>query len=379
LLPAVVAAAMSVALLAPRAAGAATGDWHMWGDGPAHNSVNREETTLSPSTVGSLHAVHDYTGWSPLDNEDYQVIVGNRGYSAIRVDTGGLFSDYYVASFNLSSGAPVWQRRIATSGDAWRYVPAVSNGVVYIGGSTAMYAFDRFTGAPLWRTELGGGEFNMVTVRHGTVYATTYSDEKIYAFDAATGAIRWSRATLAGCCLTGPVTIANGLPYVNDDALYVFNATTGAPVFKTANRGYFDTPAVSNGVVYLQTKNNLVARNASTGALLWSSPTIGGDNITSLTPAVDGHTVVVGTPDSLIAYNTTSGARRWAISGGEDYATPAIANGVVYSGSIENGLQAIDEASGRVLFSGSFICGNPVVANGRVYATCGFHVTAFGL
>jgi len=107
-----------------------------------------------------------------------------------------------------------------------------------------------------------------------------------------------------------------------------------------------------------------------------------GNNVSSLTPSVDGTTVVVGTVRSLIAFDATTGARRWTIDGGSDltdYLVPSIANGVVYAGSIGNGLQAIDETTGHVVFSADGVCWSPIVAHNQVYVACDDGMSVFGL
>ncbi len=373
------ATVLTVVLVLTVPAWAGTGDWRMWGDGPAHNSVNRAETTLSPSNVGGLRVVHTYPNWNPVFSDwPYQIVVGGYAYSVVPGRNSGF--NHYITAFHLPSGAVAWRHRVATNTDEWGYVPAVSNGVLYVGGDSAMYAINATTGVVAWATYVGqDSNFNMVTVKGGNVYASTYYGGRVYDFAAGTGKIIWSQ-TPSGCCLTGPVSIAGGLAYVLNGGLHVYNATTGGRVFTTGS-GYYETPAVSNGVVYIQSVNDLVALDASTGALIWSSPTMGGDAVSSLTPAVDGNTVVVGTTRYLIAFNATTGARRWTIDGGfdtTDYLVPAIANGVVYAGSIGIGLQAVGEASGKVLFSHGSNCWSAIVSHGKVYAACGDEMTVFG-
>jgi outer membrane protein assembly factor BamB len=172
----------------------------------------------------------------------------------------------------------------------------------------------------------------------------------------------------------GAVSVSGGLAYVFDDALYAYDADPGALVFK-AGTGYFaGAPVVSGGLVYIQTANSLVARDASDGSPVWSVPLDpwGG----YLTPVVDGDTVVAATARYLRAFDATSGAARWTTDGGPSayYGTPALANGVVYAGSLENGLQAVDEATGRVLYPSRadalWSCDNPVVSQGAVYVPC---------
>jgi outer membrane protein assembly factor BamB len=375
------ATVVAVLLTTASAAWAGTGDWSMWGDGPAHNSFNRAESSLDPSTAGGLSLLRTYPDWDPVISDwPYQIVVGGYGYSVVPGRISGY--NHYIRAFDLASGDTVWGHRVATHFDHWGYVPAVQDGVLYVGGSNAMYAFDATTGAELWVKYIPrGSNFNMTTVAGDIVYASAYGSETVYAFDAATGQLVWRR-TPSGCCLTGPVTIKDGLAYVLNGALHVYDAATGARVFRTARNRYYETAAVNNGVVFIQTANNVVALDSTTGSLLWSSHTMSGDIVSSLTPTVDGATVVVGTVRYLIAFDATTGERRWTIDGGTDftdYLVPAIANGVVYAGSIGNGLQAIDETTGEVLFSANGNCWSPIVAHSQVYLACGGGMSVFGL
>jgi outer membrane protein assembly factor BamB len=358
-----------VLVTGPASAGA--GDWPMYADGPAHNGVNRAEAVLSSANAGDLRLVASYGGWRVLPAFPYQIVVGSRGYS---VGLGGGTASTYLTAFDLPSGTVAWRRRISTNGCTWHFVPAVSNGTVFVGGSNAVYAFDAITGDRLWvRWVPYCSEFNAITVTGNDVYTSTYGTEKIYDLDAGTGAVRWVRHPFAPY-VQGAVSVSGGLAYVLDDALYAYDADSGALVFK-AGTGYFaGTPVVSGGLVYIQTANSLVARDASDGSPVWSVSldSWGG----YLTPVVDGDTVVAATARYLRAFDATSGGARWTTDGGPSayYGTPALANGVVYAGSLENGLQAVDEATGRVLYSSRadalWSCDNPVVSQAAVYVPC---------
>jgi outer membrane protein assembly factor BamB len=364
-----VSLAWLVLVTGPASAGA--GDWPMYADGPAHNGVNRAEAVLGPANAGDLGVIASYGGWRVLPAFPYQIVVGGRGYS---VAPGGGSASTYLTAFDLPSGTVAWRRRISTNGCTWHFVPAVSNGTVFVGGSNAVYAFDAMTGDRLWvRWVPFCSEFNAITVKGDDVYASTYGTERIYDLDAGTGAVRWVRHPMEPY-VQGPVSVSGGFAYVLDDALYAYDAATGALVFK-AGTGYFaGTPVVSGGLVYIQTANSLVARDASDGSPVWSVPldSWGG----YLTPVVDGDTVVAATARYLRAFDATSGAARWTTDGGPSayYGTPALANGVVYAGSLENGLQAVDEATGQVLYSSRadalWSCDNPVVSQGAVYVPC---------
>jgi outer membrane protein assembly factor BamB len=353
-------------------ASAGGGDWPMYADGPAHNGVNRAETVLTPANAGDLRVLASHGGWRVLPAFPYQIVVGSRSYGVSEGLSGG--ANTYITAFNLPSGTVAWRRKISTNGCTWHYVPAVGNGILFVGGGSAMYAFNAATGARLWvRWVPACSAFNSVTVKGNDVYASTYYGQRIYDFDAGTGAVRWVRHPVEPY-VQGPVSVSGGLAYTLDDALYAYDADSGALVFKVGT-GYFSgTPVVSGGLVYIQTPNSLVARDASDGSSMWSVPldSYGG----YLTPVVDGDTVVAATARYLRAFDAISGAARWTTDGGQSasYGTPALANGVVYAGSFENGLQAVDEATGRVLYSSRtdslWSCDNPVVSQGGVYVPC---------
>jgi outer membrane protein assembly factor BamB len=354
----------------------------MFGDGPAHDSVNRAETTLSPTTVSGLHVVATYPGWVGAET-DYQLIVGNFGYA---VTSSG--PSTYITAFHLPSGAKAWHHQLSGPRQGWLFAPAVSGTTLVVGGDSKMYAFNATTGAKEWAVSVASGDsdFNEVTVANNIVYADTYygaPDGTLYAFNLATGRVIWS-ATPPGCCLVGAVSVSGALAYVSTSSgLLAYNAATGAPAFTAAVAEVTDTVAVSGGVAFVQSPYEMQALNATTGALLWTAAL---DNYPGESPpAVDGNVVVASTGHSLIALAASTGARLWTVSDGYDYSVPSIANGVVYgaalldAGTPDQGLQAISEATGHVLYAGDTGCENAVVSDARVYADCSAGETVWGL
>ena len=324
---------------------------------------NRAETTLTTTNVSGLHVAHTYPGWTTPPGASYpryQVVVGSLGYSVVSGKGGP-----NIQAFNLPSGTRAWHHPISIT-TRWHFVPAVVNGGL-TWAVRAMYAVNADRVADVWTTSVPiQSLFNETTVSGGIVYAATYDTETVYAFDASNGHVLWSRAP-AGCCMVGAVTVSGGIAYVAQNGeLVAYNATTGASVFTTAAAGGADTVAVSGGVVFLQSANNLQEFNASTGALLWTEATDTGGSL-SVTPAVDGSTVVVGTLHYLIAFAASSGARLWTLDTGS-FETPSIANGVVYAGG--GPMQAVNEATGAVLYTNGQGCDFAIVSHGEVYAQC---------
>ncbi len=358
------------------------GDWIMLGDGPAHNSVNRAESTLSPSTVSGLRLLHTYKNWTEFGLQaPTSLVVGSVGYGADTQDPNT--SKRSVTAFGLPNGTDLWQRSLGSI--AWNYVPAVSGGILYVGGDGALWALKATTGALIWKT-LVSSQFNATTVAGSVVYASTASGI-VYAVNATNGHILWSTKP-SGCCLIGTVSVSNGLAYVVSDHLSAYNATTGALVFSDAVKvmdAPITTAVVSGGVAFVQGTDTVYAFNASTGGLLWTSAT--GHVSNPRAPAVDGSTVVVGAGGSLVALSASDGHQLWILNSGSptaDYRTPAIANGVVYAGSFGNGplaigLQAVNETTGKVLFTGRGSCLPAIVSHGSVYVECGTGMRQYGL
>ena len=76
---------------------------------------------------------------------------------------------------------------------------------------------------------------------------------------------------------------------------------------------------------------------------------------------------------TLYAVDALTGAARWGAGiGSQSASAPAVANGVVYTGSLDGNLHAFDAASGAPLWmgtTGGAIVTSPVVANGVVYVS----------
>jgi outer membrane protein assembly factor BamB len=81
----------------------------------------------------------------------------------------------------------------------------------------------------------------------------------------------------------------------NDRGLYALNETTGKLIWRYlpagGNGGFFNDPAVGNGVLYVGSNSSIIALDTSSGKLLWSY-TIGTIFLSSV--VVDNGMVYVG-------------------------------------------------------------------------------------
>jgi outer membrane protein assembly factor BamB len=102
-----------------------------------------------------------------------------------------------------------------------------------------------------WSYTTGGNvSFSSPAVAGGVVYVGSI-DGKVYALNAATGAVKWTYATISAV-MSSPA-VAGGVVYVgsDDQKVYALNAATGALDWSYTTGGNIGTsPAVADGVVY---------------------------------------------------------------------------------------------------------------------------------
>jgi eukaryotic-like serine/threonine-protein kinase len=193
----------------------------------------------------------------------------------------------------------LWSFNTLTAGNSVPPVlsssPAVVGDMVYVGSDDGnLYALNTSTGSRLWNRNLGDFPVNSPAVVSGVVYASVW-EGRDYALNASTGAIIWN-----------------------------------------ASRMYsYSSPAVSNGLYYICSEGNLTALNTSNGNLVWNYPlNSNGDG----SPVVVGNTVYVSDSGYAYAFDALTGTLKWSyfMREGNTFTSPAVVNGVVYSGSEGN-------------------------------------------
>jgi outer membrane protein assembly factor BamB len=275
----------------------------------------------------------------------------------------------------------------------WRSAPilatfstaSVANGFVYIGGTdNTMYVFDAAgvtncspgapaTCLPLWTGSVPGGGASSPVVAGGFVYIGS-SDGSVYAFDAAGSSgcnashvCTALRKFATGSAIDSSPAVANKVLYVGNDSgkFSAFDATGATkckashvcqPLWTATTAGFLHSPAVAGGRVFIGSEDGkLYAFDAagSTGcsgtpktcAPLWKATTA---NAVASSPAVANNVVYIGTlaggstAARLEAYDANgvtncSGTPRnctpiWASTplGTLSVAPVSVANGVVY-------------------------------------------------
>jgi outer membrane protein assembly factor BamB len=259
-------------------------------------------------------------------------------------------------ALDANTGALLWQYGLTYTSQYCS--PTVVNNIVYFASGPYVYALNATSGALIWRYTTAGTNPNPPAVTNGIVYVNSGAGT-VYALNANTGALIWSKQlggslgpprSLAGT-LAGQA-VANGVLYVGIQGkpglytLYALDAGTGAVRWsKLLASLYFETPAVANGVVYVVSGGMVYALNAATGAVIWQAAGYGNSPIVANGVVYTGTWIGTGEGTGygvITAFNANTGAQLWNYqsdgSGEYDFfPTPAVVNGMIYGSRIANG------------------------------------------
>ena len=218
--------------------------------------------------------------------------------------------------------------------------------------------------------------------------------------------LKWKVKTDAPVA-SSPV-VADGTLFIgsNDGNVYALDLATGAQRWKTRTGGRVaSSAAVAKGRVFIESyDSNLYALDAGTGEVRWKFKTEGERRFTAKhlhgaepaaelmadpfdfylsSPAIENGVVYFGSGDgNVYAVEAASGALKWKFKTGDVvHASPALAAGTLYIGSWDSYLYALDAGTGREkwrfktgedhnIYNQVGIQSAAVVANGVVYFGC---------
>ncbi len=251
---------------------------------------------------------------------------------------------------DVASGEQRWKFQ---TGDVVHASPAYANGVLFFGSwDSYFYAVDAATGQEKWRFH--GGEdpaiHNQVgfqsspAVVDGVVY-TGCRDAQLYALDAATGKEKWHFDNALSWVISSPA-VSQGKVYfaTSDSSLYhVVDAATGKPVLKQQDKAFmFSSPAIAGDVVFIGVMNGtLQARDLKSGEVLWNFETETSRQNKGWVLTKDrGFDVPLLYHSNWREDPILAADRQFRI--GAIFSSPLIVNGVVYFGSTDGYLYALE-------------------------------------
>jgi eukaryotic-like serine/threonine-protein kinase len=269
------------------------------------------------------------------------------------VAAGSVFfgsGDGHLYALDAESGQLRWKFK---TGDVVHASPAYADGVVYFGSwDSYFYAVDAKTGAQKWRFH--GGEDDVIhnqvgfqgsaAVVNGVVYVGC-RDSNFYALDAATGAEKWKFNNGGSWVITSPAVVDGKVIFgTSDTALYhVLDAQTGKPILKQEGRAFmFASPVVAGNTVYQGALNGTVeARDLATGELLWYFQTEASrQNKAWVLTSERRFNMPMLFRSSLGEASVVSADRQSSV--GSIFSSPLVAGGVLFLGSTDGNLYAVE-------------------------------------
>ncbi|WP_374405929.1 PQQ-binding-like beta-propeller repeat protein [Pelagerythrobacter sp.] len=285
---------------------------------------------------------------------------------------GGTASKSYGHLTLADAPSQVWTAQIAGGGERRRLAaaPVVGGGMLYaVDTDGVVHAFDAATGARRWshRMELAGNVQNAAfgggaSYNGGRLYITNGVGE-VAALEAETGSEIW-KVKPAGP-LRGSPTIAFNSVYVmtQDNQIHALDAATGQSKWNESGSqtaaGVFGVaaPAAGQGTVIAgYSSGELSAYRYENGQFLWSdalartsiSTEVGSLTDIDADPIIDGGRVyALGQGGRMAAYELVTGQRIWELNVA-GISTPAIAGEWIFALTDDAKLLAIARASGKV-------------------------------
>ena len=279
-------------------------------------------------TIGSLGGERVAIDWSSTlyDIETFAFRPQERGEVLHVQDefagSGGLVvvpsKDRTVRALHGHTGEELW--RFETGGPNVAKPVVVGDDVLIASTDGRLYRLNRRSGRQIWAVDVPGkaSVLESPVVAKGKIFLTTM-ENRVAAFDAATGGVLWDRRRAHHGVFT--ITGHAGLLIDNDAVITGFND------------GW------------------LVAFATSDGATLWSTDLSGdGKGFVDIdtTPLKSGSNYVVGSYGvGLFALNEETQDVAWYVKG-EGFSTPVLAGTMLYASTSKGLLYAIDARTGKV-------------------------------
>ncbi len=234
-----------------------------------------------------------------------------------------------------------------------------------------------------WRASVAGTTQNRRLVaspvaKDGRIYVID-ANQKVSAFDAASGKRIWERQLESANPKSDKHAIGGGLAIAGDRLLvtsgfaYIeaLSLADGSPIWhRRVDSPMSGSPAILGNRAFVTSSNNeFYAINIQTGEIEWNDQAIAESArvLSSPSPAVNNDLLVVPySSGELIAYLPANGRRLWQdtlttvgrytpLSAINDIAgRPTIEDGIVYAASHSGVLAAIDARSGARIWEASF-------------------------
>lgn len=296
-------------------------------------------------TAPGMHGIQPPT---EMVADPFDVFTSSPALSGSMVYFGS--GDHFVYALEASSGKLVWKFE---TGNVVHASPAVADGVVYIGSwDRNLYALDATSGKQLWKYQTGEdtkiynqtGIASSAAVADGTVFFGC-RDGHLYAVNAKTGEQKWSHDNKGGWVIASPA-VRDGVVYFptsDGQRFKALDAATGAVVFNIENNAIsFSSPALVNDTIYYGSSDGwLHAIDAKTGARKADFQTDGSKENAAKYIDAKGHMNSRALYSDFTLEAVIVGLDRM-YSLGSILSSPVVADGVLYTGSTDGNVYALN-------------------------------------
>jgi outer membrane protein assembly factor BamB len=336
------------------------------------------------------------------------VIAGGVVYAGTRDENGE--GNSRIHAVDLATGKKLWDFAVPQSIHGSL---AVADGLVFAPTlGSQLYAVDARTGVLRWKAvpeaapapnnQRTYGYYSPTVASHTVLwpYQTRFgvgSQGVLKALDTRTGRQLWASPMSGATMSDGTPAVADGMVFVGNetaDRVLAYDLATGERRWtgaETLGSWQDGVPTAAGGRVFIGANNGISARDARTGATLWTyrSPysSLVSSGSTPSAPAVHGDVVYMGFPSGAVtALDARTGAVRWdRLLPGDIYhggigSSPVVAGDTVFVGSNNGHFYALATDTGQPLWdheigtwvgAGPAVSGNTVVAgawDGNLYA-----------
>lgn len=224
----------------------------------------------------------------------------------------------------------------------------------------------------LWSFECEDEIRGTPVIDSGILYTGSY-DNNLYALNIGAGDFLWKYPTDGGIVSRPAVFDGNVYFGSEDGRMHVVSARSGKVVWMYyTERPIRSSPRITEGHVFIGGDDQyLHAVNAVTGRRAWRTDT--GAPVRS-TPWVENDSILVGTEGSELACLDLGGSIKWRFRAKRAItSSPIVNNGVVYFGSVDWNLYALDLKTGFVVWRyrlGKATISTPVFAENMIFTGC---------
>ncbi len=391
----IVLAILGLLLFSPVASEASLVDIPLYADdaiigGITYNIANQNTTTIGDWPMYR----HDLqgTGASQSTVVNGQLLwkfyAGSSGLNRLRSSPTIAEGTLYIGTennrfyaLNSTTGSQIWSIDV---GAPMVSSAAIEDGVVYIGvtwngRNGYVEALNATNGEIIWQFPTDSGIESSPVVVNGVVYIGSYRGY-VYALNASNGDLKWSYLTTAE--VYASPSIVSGTLYVGslDGYVYALNSDDGTLLWAShVGNQVYSSPAIVKDILYVCTDSGYAfALRASDGEVMWQAYIGSGSDHEDASPAMYNGIVYFGARNGFYALNATTGKQIWFFTSpysarqttGYFYSSPAVAGNILYCGSVDNRLFALNTNYGSIIWSyqtDGFLFSSPTIANGKVY------------